>query len=195
MKRLRHLKRQLKKSSNAYPALFLAAALVLAGCPGSEQAAAPTAPAPKPATQPIAPPKPVQPGTPPAVASAPMPSVPEETYSYKPAGRRDPFAPIVVREEKKEKRTDLPPLERHAVTEFKLTGIVWGGFGYNAMLEGPDGKGYFVRVGTVMGQNRGVVKKITKDSLIVEEKFKNYMGVTERKEITITLHKKQEGMP
>jgi Tfp pilus assembly protein PilP len=46
-----------------------------------------------------------------------------------------------------------------------------------------------------MGQNRGVVKKITKDSLIVEEKFKNYMGVTERKEITITLHKKQEGMP
>ncbi|MGE5174280.1 MAG: pilus assembly protein PilP, partial [Betaproteobacteria bacterium] len=74
------------------------------------------------------------------------------------------------------------------------TGIVWGGFGFNAMLEGPDGKGYFVRVGTIIGQNRGVVKKITQDRMVIEEKFKNFSGETERKEIVIELRKKQEGM-
>lgn len=193
MKQRKHLRQQLKKFSNtllALPALLLVTVLSLAGCPGSEKPAAPPASAPKPATQPIIPQQ-TKPEAP-AVAGS---EIPEETYSYKPLGRRDPFAPIIVREEKKEQKTALPPLERYAVAEFKLTGIVWGGFGYNAMLEGPDGKGYFVRVGTVVGQHRGLVKKITKDSLIVEETFKNYMGATERKEITITLHKKQEGLP
>jgi type IV pilus assembly protein PilP len=75
-----------------------------------------------------------------------------------------------------------------------MTGIVWGGFGYNAMLEGPDGKGYFVRVGTVIGPNKGVIKKITKDSMVIEEKYKNFMGVTERKQVVIPLRTKQEGM-
>ena len=76
-----------------------------------------------------------------------------------------------------------------------LSGIVWGGFGYNAILESPDGKGYFVRVGTVLGPNRGVVKKITQNALIIEEKFKTYTGETERKEIVVELRKKQEAAP
>ena len=171
---------------------FLATAVSLAGCSESSQAPAPApaATAPKPAAQPIAPAQPVKPGAPVAGGEQKSPE-----YTYKPAGRRDPFAPIIVREEKKEQKGAIPPLERYAVAEFKLTGIVWGGFGYNAMLEGPDGKGYFVRAGTVIGLNRGVVKKITKDVMIVEEKFKNYLGATERKEITVTLRKKQEGLP
>jgi type IV pilus assembly protein PilP len=61
-------------------------------------------------------------------------------------------------------------------------------------VEGPDGKGYLIRVGTVIGPNKGVVKKITQSTMIVEEKFKNFSGGTERKEIVIELRKKQEGM-
>ena len=72
---------------------------------------------------------------------------------------------------------------------------MWGGFGYNAMLEGPDGKGYFVRTGTILGPNRGVVKKITQNTMIIEEKFKTYTGETERKEIILELRKKQEETP
>lgn len=119
---------------------------------------------------------------------------PQPAYAYNPVGRRDPFAPIVTKEEKQAKAGERPPLERYSLSEFKLTGIVWGGFGYNAMLEGPDGKGYFVRVGTIIGQNRGVVKKIAQDKMVIEEKFKNFSGETERKEIVIELRKKQEGM-
>jgi Tfp pilus assembly protein PilP len=116
-------------------------------------------------------------------------------YSYNPVGRRDPFAPIIVKESKKGKEGDRPPLERYNINEFKLTGIIWGGFGYNAMLEGPDGKGYFVRVGTILGPNRGVVKKITQNIMVVEEKYKTYTGETERKEIVVELRKKQEETP
>jgi len=120
---------------------------------------------------------------------------PAEVYSYRTAGRRDPFAPIISKKEKPNAQGDRPPLERYNLDEFKLTGIVWGGFGYNAMLEGPDGKGYFIRVGTILGPNRGVVRRITLSTIVVEEKYKNLAGETERKEIVIELRKKQEGKP
>ncbi len=168
----------------------LLAALVGAGCSDSPKAPAAPVPARQPAKQPIAaaPPQP----------AAPKPQAteePKEIYSYNPAGRRDPFMPLVVRDEKKVPVANRPPLERYNITEFKLTGIVWGGFGYNAMFEGPDGKGYFVRVGTVIGQNRGVIKKITKDFIVIEEKFKTFTGAVQRKEIMVELRKKQEGTP
>lgn len=116
-------------------------------------------------------------------------------YAYDPADRRDPFAPIVNRESKQfGLSSNLPPLERFTISEFKMSGILWGGFGYNAMLEGPDGKGYFVHVGSQIGPNRAVVKKINQDSLVLEEKFKNYMGADDRREIIMNLRKKQEGM-
>ena len=119
---------------------------------------------------------------------------PRVAYSYSPMGRRDPFSPIIIREERKAQSEDRPPLERYNIYEFKLTGVVWGGFGYNAMLEGPEGKGYFVHVGTIIGQNRGVVKKISKNAMVIEEKFKTISGETDKKDIVIELRKKQEGM-
>jgi type IV pilus assembly protein PilP len=63
------------------------------------------------------------------------------------------------------------------------------------MVEGPDGKGYFIRVGTILGPNRGVVRKITQNMMVIEETFKNFAGETERKEIIIELRKKQEERP
>ena len=133
--------------------------------------------------------KPISQGTPTVTEEKP-----EAAYSYNPLGRRDPFAPIVVKEEKQEKLGERPPLERYNFSDFKLTAIIWGGFGYNAMVEAPDGKGYLVRIGTIMGPNKGVVKKITADKMIIEEKYKNFSGETERKENVIELRKKQEDM-
>jgi type IV pilus assembly protein PilP len=120
---------------------------------------------------------------------------PVTVYAYTPAGRRDPFMPIIVKEEKKALAGAKAPLERFPVNEFKLAGIVWGGLGYHAMLEGPDGKGYFIRVGTKIGPNQGVVRKITQTTMIIEEKYKDPTGEMNRKEITIELRKKQEGTP
>ena len=103
--------------------------------------------------------------------------------------------PIIIKEEKKALIGAKTPLERFPISEFKLTGIVWGGLGYHAMLEGPDGKGYFVRVGAAIGPNRGVVRKITQNTMVVEERYKDPSGEPIKKEIIVELKKKQEGTP
>jgi Tfp pilus assembly protein PilP len=169
-------------------AMLLAGAMIaLVGC--SESQKEPTKPASLPVQkQPII-------SAPTRTEIAKTEEKPAQVYTYNPAGRRDPFAPIIIKESKKGKAGDRPPLERYNLSEFKLTGIIWGGFGYNAMLEGPDGKGYFVRVGTIVGPNRGVVKRITQNTMVVEEKFKTYTGETERKEIVVELRRKQEETP
>lgn len=180
----------LKKFSKvilAFAGSTVFALLLSTGC--SESPKAPQAPAPKPV-----------PRSQPTVTSAPTATTkPEEqkepVYTYNPAGRRDPFMPLIVKEEKKARTAELPPLERYNISEFKLTGIVWGGFGFNAILEGPDGKGYFLRVGTVIGPNRGVVKRITQNSVVIEEKYRTFTGETQRKEIIVELKRKQEGTP
>ena len=183
-------KRRQSKSPNSRRCLPALIMLLLAvspfSCSDAPKPKAPSAPASTPVQKQ-------------AIASAPTPTAttvieqkPADIYVYAPAGRRDPFAPIIERETKKSKRGDSPPLERYNIGEFKLTGIVWGGFGYNAVLEGPDGKGDFVRTGTVIGMNRGVVKKITPNRMIIEEKYKTYTGEVERKEIIVELRKKKE---
>ncbi len=160
-------------------------AVLLASC--SEPAKAPAPAAHVTQKQPIAT-APTATGPKPGEAAVPV-------YTYYAAGRRDPFAPIIVAESKKGPALDRPPLERYNITDFKLSGIVWGGFGFNAILEGPDGKGYFVHAGTVVGPNRGVVKKITPTTLVVEEKYKTYTGETERRETVVELRKTQEALP
>ena len=161
------------------------AAAGLAGCSDKPK---PAEKAPPPASQPTSA---VTPTTPQAMAE----EIPVTVYAYSPAGRRDPFMPIIIKEEKKALAGAKAPLERFPINEFKLAGIVWGGLGYHAMLEGPDGKGYFIRVGTKIGPNQGVVKKITQTSMTIEEKYKDPTGEVNRKEITIELRKKQEGTP
>ncbi len=184
-----HRKKQSKNQNNILAAavLGLAVLTVLAGCSGSGSG-------------------PVKTSTPGTVTKQTLTSSPTQTtiqqaaaeaveYNYVPGTRRDPFAPIMEHDTKKTKSGERPPLERYNLSELKLSGVVWGGFGYSAMVEGPDGKGYFVRTGTILGPNRGVVKKITQNTMIIEEKFKTYTGETERKEIMLELRKKQEVAP
>lgn len=160
---------------------------------------------PKTASQPVPQQKP-QPGQAAAKGAVPISPAqqpqagaekkPESAYSYNPLGRRDPFMPLIIKQGAKEREKSFaarPPLERYDIKEFKLTGIVWGGFGYNAMLEAPDGKGYFIRVGSVIGPNKGVVKRITQDSIIIEEKFKSYTGETQAREIVVKLKRAAGG--
>lgn len=166
------------------------AAAIATGCSDNPQT---TAPAPAPAPAPAQQPKTALTST--VTQTAPVMERAAEIYTYNPSGRRDPFTPIIIKEEKKALAGAKAPLERYPINEFKLAGVIWGGLGYHAMLEGPDGKGYFVRVGTKIGPNQGVVKKITQTSMIIEEKYKDPQGEVNRKEVVIELRKKQEGTP
>jgi len=185
----KHLLNKYGGHGGAVPAVLLALLILMsAGCSDSRTASDPATDKTKTASQPIS-------TKPTGTAATVAEPAPAHVYSYVPGERRDPFMSIVTREEGQmnNKLSDRPPLERFNIAAFTLTGIIWGGFDYNAMLEGPNGKGYFVRVGTVIGPDRSVIKRITPDTMVIEERFKNYMGVEERREIIVNLRKRQEG--
>ncbi len=118
---------------------------------------------------------------------------PPPPYVYNPEGRRDPFRSILVASQTGKSLESLPPLLRTEVGELRLIGIVWGGFGYSAMVQTPDGKGYTIRVGTPVGPNHGTVRKISERYLTVEEKYTDIFGENKVREVKLDLHPQKEG--
>jgi len=118
----------------------IVAATLLGACGGTEQPLAPPKP-PVPAAAAAAPTaaavRPLDPGAGPALS--PM--------AYDTKGRRDPFSPI-------------PPVRGEAkglnVSAAKLVGIVHGRQGPLALVDAPDGVGYILRNGDVLGNGRVV---------------------------------------
>jgi type IV pilus assembly protein PilP len=132
---------------------------------------------------------------PPAGASVSQPgdSLPTEFsgVSYDPSGRRDPFLPMVQLGQQAEPDSSLPPLQRIGLTELSLIGVLWGNYGYTAMVQTPDGKGYSIRRGTRIGPNNGVVSSITERGIIVQERFTDVYGNKQEREYVKLLHPKE----
>jgi type IV pilus assembly protein PilP len=110
---------------------------------------------------------------------------------YDPSGRRDPFAPVVQELQPGKVDGNLPPLQRVTLTELNLIAIVWGAYGYTAMVQTPEGHGYTVRRGTRIGQNNGVVSAITERGIIVQERFTDVYGKKQEREYVKLLHPKE----
>jgi len=110
---------------------------------------------------------------------------------YDPSGRRDPFAPVLLDLQPGRIDENLPPLQRVALTELNLIAIVWGAYGYTAMVQTPEGNGYTVRRGTRVGQNNGVVSAVTERGIIVQERFTDVYGMKQEREYVKLLHPKE----
>ena len=110
---------------------------------------------------------------------------------YNPEGKRDPFRSLIQIGERKID-PNLPPLQRTELSALRLTGIVWGDFGYEALVQTPDGRGYEVEVGTKMGVNQGVVSRITPSNLSVEERSVDILGATHVATHIMELHPKDK---
>ena len=111
--------------------------------------------------------------------------------SYDPSGRRDPFLPMIQFGQQVEQDASLPPLQRVGLTELSLIGVLWGNYGYTAMVQMPDGKGYSIRRGTRIGPNNGVVSSITDRGIIVQERFTDVYGNKQEREYVKLLHPKE----
>ena len=109
-----------------------------------------------------------------------------ENYTYDPEARPDPFKSIVIGGIPKDLQL-IPPLQQREATEMKLIAIIWGGLGQSAMLQTPDGKGYTVSVGTRVGPNKGVVKKINPRDVVVEERYIDFFGENKTREVILEL--------
>ncbi len=122
------------------------------------------------------------------------PRIEEKKYAYTDAGKRDPFISLIQPEKKKKAviSADLPPLQRVDISELRLIGIVWEGSNYVAMVSTPDGRGYAVRKGTIIGLNKGVVVDIASDHIVIEEKAKDYLGEVKTKRTVLELRRREE---
>ena len=124
------------------------------------------------------------------------------SYSYSPAGIDDPFVPFIqpeVREpaatQPERPRRPLTPLEKVEVSQLKLVGIIWGAEQQHtpsAMVELPDGKGFILKTGTVVGPNMGQVVSIRPDQVLVMEEVTDIFGVTREKMTTLRLRPGQD---
>ncbi len=120
----------------------------------------------------------------------------EKDYVYDPTGKRNPFQPFIVTQTPVtpiEQNIPLTPLQKYDLSQLKLVAIIVGEVGNKALLEDAEGKGYIVEKGTYVGRNFGKVKSITKDSLIIEERFKDYMGEVKTRDIVLKLYPTGEG--
>ncbi len=88
---------------------------------------------------------------------------------------RDPFKEPEI-SEVIQNRSDL---EKYAVTDFKVTGIITGPIRMRAMVVAPDGKTHYVAEKMKMGLRDGIVIKITTKSVSVREKVMNPLGEVE----------------
>ncbi|TKB60249.1 MAG: hypothetical protein E8D49_06630 [Nitrospira sp.] len=111
--------------------------------------------------------------------------------SYDPSGRRDPFAPVLQLLGLGPIDPTLPPLQRVGLTEMNLIAVIWGAYGYTAMVQTPDGNGYTVRRGTRIGPNNGVVSAVTEKGIVVQERFTDVYGSKQEREYVKLLHPKE----
>jgi Tfp pilus assembly protein PilP len=139
-------------------ALALVALVGVSGCSdsGTPNLPAPSRPAPAAAAKPAVPAPPSAPAPPP--------------YSYEAKGRRDPFRPLIAPKTEVARTRPKTGLAAVEPKELKLTGIIWGGRGFYALVEAPNGAGYVVRVNDVVGENARVAK-ITSDVVTFEERM------------------------
>ena len=110
----------------------------------------------------------------------------DEKDRYNPEGKIDPFTPIFKNESKPKpsvvkQSPEAPliprgPLERVALSQLTLVGIVCAQSGSKALVEEASGKGYIIAKGTHIGNRLGRVAKILTDRVLVEEESTNVLG-------------------
>jgi type IV pilus assembly protein PilP len=119
----------------------------------------------------------------------------ETEYSYNPIGKPDPFKPFIQLTTIKELMRNVPltPLQKYDISQLKLVAIIVAPEGNFALVEDSLGKGYFLKKGTKVGTHDGKVKKILKDKVIIEEVYEDISGQEKMNEISLFLHRVEEG--
>jgi type IV pilus assembly protein PilP len=126
--------------------LCLVAMAVLLVAPVDAQAQAPAAAEAQAAPAPEQAPPDAEPAAEPASLDELLEERPDG-YAYDPQGRRDPFVSLHHPVARGDEEGKPPGIEGFLIQELALKGIVQTPEGYVTLLEGPDNKSYFVRLG------------------------------------------------
>ena len=118
----------------------------------------------------------------------------ELEFSYNPVGKADPFKPFIqVAPEKLRKSAFLTPLQKYDISQLKLVAIITIPEGNVALVEDQQGRGYFLKRGIAIGRHEGKVKAILRDRVIIEEAYSDVLGQAKVNEISLFLHRPEEG--
>ncbi len=105
------------------------------------------------------------------------------SFSYSAKDKVDPFASFLrtqaeKEKDQREKEGSLSPLQQVEASQLKLVGTMQPHEGESmlALVELPNGKGYVLRPGTLIGQNQGTVTLITKGQVTIEERQTTPLG-------------------
>ena len=116
---------------------------------------------------------------------------PVAKYAYDPAGRRDPFEPLLLIKKPIVQSEPLTPLQSYEIGQLRLIAVIIGKGTPTAMVIAPDGKGYILKKGIKVGKNNGTVLAIHKDAVLVEEKYIDFSGEIRKNTQEIQLPKRE----
>jgi type IV pilus assembly protein PilP len=68
------------------------------------------------------------------------------------------------------------PLESFDLLQFQLKGLIVGMGEPKAVVIAPDGKSYILKKGMRIGKNKGVIRDITRERILVEERYQDLSG-------------------
>ncbi|HHO76873.1 MAG TPA: hypothetical protein ENN05_10660 [Deltaproteobacteria bacterium] len=113
---------------------------------------------------------------------------------YMVSGTRDPFqpfelaTPVNLAMGDPSKITD--PLQKLSLSQIELVGIIMGQTN-RALVQESSGIGYIITPGTLIGENSGIVTKISLGGVTIKQHFKDYMGRVNTREVVLSLRKEE----
>ncbi len=119
-------------------------------------------------------------------------------FNYDSLNRKDPFHPFIdfsqiERSIPTDTSRPLTPLEKYALNQFQLVGIILAGDKYNyALVEDPEHIGYTVREGDKIGNLNGLVKEIKRNEVIIEEPYLDIFDKQQMRTISLKLREMEE---
>lgn len=104
-----------------------------------------------------------------------------DTYRYDPQGRRDPFRSLIGPTPKLEPGARPAGTPGFLIDEMKLQGVFKTKAGLTAMINGPDNKGYLLRVGDKVLD--GEVIRITQTSVVFRQEVNDPTRIERYREV------------
>jgi len=159
----------------------LAASAALAQKP-APTAAAPAAPAPTP--QAVIAPVPDSPGQ--GLIDQDESAMQGRSYSYDPAGRRDPFRSLLVREQNRGGVERPPGIAGISIDDLVVHGIWKTKAGYVAQIRATDNKSYLIRAGDLLYD--GEVTRVGPNEVSFRQNLNDPQSVKPFREVTKQLN-------
>jgi type IV pilus assembly protein PilP len=104
-----------------------------------------------------------------------------DTYRYDPQGRRDPFRSLIGPTPQREPGDRPEGVPGFLIDELKLQGVFKTRQGLTAMINGPDNKGYTIRVGDKVLD--GEVIRITQTSVVFRQEVNDPTRIERYREV------------